>query len=270
MKGSLRAAAGVLLLVASLSIAVAPAAASSAPANDTLAGATIVAATPFSQQIDTTAATTDAIDAEANVTCGAPATAASVWYDYTPATDDAIVVDVSQSSFGAGIIVVSGNPGSLTLEACGPGGVAFAAYAGVTYHVMAFSDTAGINGGMLSISIDTAPPPPTLSVTIDPVGHVNQKTGVVTVSGKYTCSGVAYFGEIDGVVTQQVGRFNLTGSFFVDASVCDGTTQTWTGAFVGDNGRFSGGKAASFAYSFACGPIFCSNGYTEQKLQLKR
>ncbi|MDQ1745249.1 MAG: hypothetical protein QOE23_3588, partial [Pseudonocardiales bacterium] len=94
------------------------------PTNDTIAGATPISALPFTATLDTTQATTDADDASLNANCGAPATEASVWYTYTAPADGAVVIDVSQSSYSAGVIVATGTPGNLSLDNCGPGAVA--------------------------------------------------------------------------------------------------------------------------------------------------
>lgn len=48
--------------------------------------------------LDTTAATTDAVDEEANQSCGAPYTSASVWYTFTPATNGGnLVLSLSEA-----------------------------------------------------------------------------------------------------------------------------------------------------------------------------
>src|SRR5512140_3816300 len=111
-----RLAAVSLLALGTIPLAVPPTLAASAPVNDKLSGAEVIAALPFAETLDTPSAMTDVTDTEANAKCGAPVTLGSVWYDYTPAVDGAIVVDVSQSSFEAGVIVVSGDPGNLALE----------------------------------------------------------------------------------------------------------------------------------------------------------
>ena len=137
---------------------VAPAAAAP-PANDTFAGAVTISALPFSASLDTSEATTDANDAEANTNCGAPATEASVWYALTPSTAETVEVDVSASNYSAGVIVVTGSPGSFSLVTCGPGAVAFSAASGVTYYLLAFDDTPGApNGGTLQIVVSEAQP----------------------------------------------------------------------------------------------------------------
>ena len=258
--------AGVVSLSAGAASAVA-----AAPANDTIGGATS-AGLGFSEVLDTSEATTDAVDAEANVNCGAPATDASVWYAYTAVADGGVAVDVSQSDYSAGAIVVSGSPGAFTLEACGPGTTAFGATAGTTYYVAAFddqSDGAG-NGGTLRISFNDVPPPPTVDVAVNPTGYVNGKTGVATISGTVTCTD-AMFVDMLTVLEQRIGvRATVTGAgfFFADGSICNGTPQPWTAEVVPQGGKFAGGKSASFTYSFACGAFQCADGYTEQTVKL--
>jgi hypothetical protein len=89
--------------------------------------------------LDTTEATTDSDDAQLNTNCGAPATDASVWYALE-GSDTPVVVDVSQSNYSAGVLVGVGSQGDLRIVTCGPGTVAFFAFAGTTYYVLAIDD----------------------------------------------------------------------------------------------------------------------------------
>lgn len=237
------------------------------PTNDTIAGATPISALPFTATLDTTQATTDTDDASLNANCGAPATEASVWYSYTAPANGAVVIDVSKSSYSAGVIVATGTPGSLSIDACGPGAVAETVIAGETLYIMAFDDTPGSgNGGTLQISVDIAPPPPDLSVTVDPVGSFNSHTGVATISGSVTCTG-GDFVDLQTDLRQNVGRVAITGSGFTELP-CDGTYR-WSTDIFGDNGRFGGGKVATVQFSFACGAVFCSDGFSTQTVSLK-
>lgn len=246
---------------------VAPAAAAP-PANDTFAGAATISALPFSETVDTTEATTDADDANANANCGAPATEASVWYAFTPATATGVGVDVSASNYSAGVIVVTGSPGSFALVTCGPGAVSFSAAAGVTYYFLAFDDTAGgTNGGMLQISVSEVLTPEA-AVTVDPTGLVNPRTGVVTVSGTFTCAN-ADFAFVDASVTQSVGRFTITGFGEAFADPCDGQSHPWSVAVTGSNGKFAGGKASVDAFMFACGAFECATDEAIQNVRLR-
>jgi len=266
LTGALVAAVAVSMTVGLTSAMAAP------PSNDTFSGAT-VAGLGFTQDLDTTQATTDADDANANAFCGAPATDASVWYSYTAATDGGVVVDVSSSNYSAGVIVVSGSPGAFSLEACGPGATSFFATAGTTYHVIAFDDQfdGGGNGGALHIQFAEAPPPPTVEVTVNPTGYVNAKTGVATISGTITCTN-ADFVDMFAQLTQRIGvRATVLGfgGIFSDGSACTGSPQPWTSDVFPDGGKFAGGKSASFTIAFACGPFMCADSFVEQTVKLR-
>lgn len=245
-----------------------------APPNDTFAGATaITAPLPFSQTVDTIEATTDADDADTNANCGAPATEASVWYAFTPASNQIILVDVSRSNYSAGVIVVTGAPGNFSLRTCGPRQVAFSAAGGQTYYILAFDDTpGGANGGTLEISVTEAPPPPVLHVAIDPVGHFDPRTGVASVSGTFTCSGIVRTPVfIDARLTQHVGRFTINGFGFGQiSSVCDGTIQRWWLTISSSSGKFAGGQATLSVGVFACGPIQCGDDQATRMIKLRR
>jgi hypothetical protein len=114
-----RALIGTTLVLAASMIITTPAMAA-APANDTHAGRIAIETLPFHDEVDTRAATTDANDARANEECGAPATDASVWYSVRAPSDRGLVVDVSGSTYPAGVIVVTGRPRSFSLVTCGP------------------------------------------------------------------------------------------------------------------------------------------------------
>jgi hypothetical protein len=239
--------------------------AAAAVSNDTAGTATVIASVPFSQTVDTTSATTDATDAALNANCGAPATNASVWYAYTAPADGALLIDVSQSSYSAGVITATGSPGSLTLQDCGPGTVASAVSAGQTLYIMAFSDQVGSSGGTLKITVDNAPPPPDLAVTVNGTGTVD-RYGVATISGSMTCSG-GDFVDLEVDLTQAVGRFSISGSGYTEVPCAN---QKWSVQVAAYNGKFAGGKSASATFSFACGAVFCSDTFTSQKVQLRK
>lgn len=188
-----------------------------------------------------------------NQSCRAPATDASVWYAYTQATSGGVVVDVSGSSYAAGVLVATGGPASFGLVTCGPRAVNFFALAGETYYILAIDDQSdgGGNGGLLRISFSEAPPPPTIESNVDPIGYVN-KDGSATLSGSYTCTN-AQLVSLSGDLSQPVGRFTIRGSFglFVPEAECNGTSQEWAAEVLPSNGKFAGGKSAAVALSFA-------------------
>jgi hypothetical protein len=239
------------------------------PSNDTYANRTVVGALPFSESLDTTEATTDADDAEANAQCGAPATDASVWYELTATADGAAIVDVTGSTYSAGVLVATGAPGAFSVLTCGPGAVVFGTTAGETYALLVFDDQEDgdpANGGTLDITIDTAPPPPTVDVTVDPIGQFTS-SGSAIISGTVFCEGAADFTEIDVELRQSVGRLLITGFGFTDFA-CDGTTHTWSVEVFGSNGLFKGGHAVAVTTAFACG-FDCGADFEETTVRLR-
>jgi hypothetical protein len=256
-----------LLMAGSLAFA-APVLAA-APTNDTHAGRTVIGSIPFSDSVDTTEATTDADDSEAWAGCGAPALTHSVWYEFVAPADGRILVDVAGSDFPAGIIVVSGSPGSFKLETCGPGMRVFSSAAGVTYAILAFDYSDLGSGGMLAIRVEAAPPPPEVHLTVDPTGSFDPRTGSATIRGTVSCLGGAGFPNIFLQLSQAVGRFTFTGQGVIGFT-CDGTTLRWSINVVGDNGKFGGGKAAVVARAFACNDFGCGEDSVERTVTLKR
>ena len=261
--------AGVAALVLTTIVATGGPAFAAAPGNDAYPGSTLVATTPFTDSLNTLEATSDLQDAALQAQCGAPAVEASVWYTLTPTADTGLVADVSSSSYTAGVAVATGSPGNWQVVACGPGATGWAASAGQTYSVIAFDDqpSAG-NGGTLNITIDVAPPPPTIGVTVNPTGTFNTKTGAATVSGTVTCSGAADFAFMEVQLSQSVGRFIVRGFGGIEVT-CDGLTRPWSLPVLGDNGTFAGGKALSATFATACGAFNCGIDFQESSIQLK-
>jgi len=238
------------------------------PANDFFLNATVVSI-DFSESLDTTEATTDSDDTQLNVFCGAPATDASVWYAVTVSADSTIIVDVSQSSYSAGVMVGMRTQGNLSLVACAPSNVSFFAIANVIYYVAAFDDQydGGANGGLLNISLREAVPP-TLELTVNRMGQVDVRTGIATISGTYTCTNGEYLsGNTDG--RQTVGRFAISGyGYFSNFGVCDGAPHPWSTILAPTNGKFAGGKLMTTTWASVCG-YFCAYAYVQQEVQLR-
>jgi len=258
-------------LVSIMSLLLAAPALAAPPSNDTYAGRETIGSLPFTDSLDTSEATTDADDAEWNLTCGAPATDASVWYSFTSASDAGVVVNTDGTNYTAGIAAVSGTPGTLITESCGPDAITFFAAAGVTYSIVVFDDQedGGGNGGMLSLSVDLAPPPPSVDVTVDPVGTFNAQTGSATVTGTVTCSGTdIQFAFVDVQLSQRVGRFVVTG-FGSTGIECDGATHEWSVEVFGQTGLFKGGRTASVTFAVACDPFQCGEDFEETTIRLQ-
>lgn len=266
---STRLAVAIVLALGTLGLS-APAAQAAAPGNDVFSGAT-TATLGFSEVLDTTEATTDADDAQLNASCGAPATDASVWYAFTAASDGGVVIDVSASDYSAGVLVGTGSQGNLETVACGPDTVGLFASAGTTYYVLAIDsqeDGAG-NGGILNITFNEAPPPPTVDFTVNRFGTVRPSTGVATISGTYTCTNGDFI-DLFAEVRQRAGRIYVLASFEIfETGTCDGAPHNWVADVVGQNGKFAGGKTLTVTFASACGAFECADGFLEQTVRLR-
>jgi Family of unknown function (DUF6299) len=261
--------AALLTTLGATALAVAGPASAAPPDNDGYAGRVTVGSVPYSNTQDTSEATTEPTDAELNPEeCGAPATDASVWYEVTAASDGALVADVSDSSYSAGVLVATGSPGAFSFVACGPGAVAWNTTAGETYSLLVIDDQldeAG-NGGSMSLTVEEAPPTPEIDITVNPKAKFTS-TGSAILSGTVTCVGEAEFAFVEAQLTQQVGRLKINGFGGMDIT-CDGTTRPWSLDIAGDNGTFRGGKAASVTFAAACGVFDCGVDFEERIVQL--
>jgi hypothetical protein len=228
------------------------------PANDRFAHATVVHSLPFTQTVDTTGATTDAIDTQANENCGAPTTDHSVWYKYTAAASDTeIAFGTTRSNFSPGFLVATGTKGALTMLACGLGTVSTAVTPGTAYYIMVF-DPFGGPGGILDFQVEAAP---VLNTTVKYKTHV-EATGDVDLKGTYNCTngGANPFWDISGQLVEIIDSSVATGSF--DAGIatanCDGANHTWTATGIPDSVLFAPGKTAVLSSSELCGDLVCT------------
>ncbi len=238
------------------------------PSNDTPSGATPVT---IGQSIteNTTEATTDAADAALNANCGAPATGASVWFTYTDTTGAGFLASTEGSSYSSGVLITQGDPADGNLVACAPTAAGVRGEAGTTYYIMAFNDSAQ-SGGNLTFSVSALPPAPVASLTVDPKGFA-YKDGSAKISGTYSCTNADGFNsDVEGTLTQRVGRTKINGFFFVYPLECDGAVHTWEAVVASDTGLFAGGKAANFSLAFACGLVECSVVEASGTVQLSR
>jgi hypothetical protein len=261
---------GAMLLAAGLVLFGTGPAYAAAPTNDTFGGAIPVGLLPFTATVDTSEATTDADDASVSAGC-APATDASVWYSIRDEFENVYVVDVSESSYPAGIIVVTGAPGAFEVVTCGQREVAFTTTPGTTYYVLAFDpqEDGGGNGGTLVLNVGGAPLPPFIDLTVDRSATFDPATGAATVRGTVNCNHVDE-ASIEVELRQQIGRFGVVGHGQV-APQCDGTEHSWTAEIYSfDGGGFAGGKAESVTFALACGRFECDSDYVQRTVQLSR
>jgi Family of unknown function (DUF6299) len=237
------------------------------PSNETFATATVIPSVPFSDTLDATQATTDSDDAEVLAACGVSIPiAATVWYAYTPSTDQLVGVNTSGSTYSVGVGVVTGAPGSFSAVSCFAGSGSFSAVAGQTYY-MDVSDIGGGNGGTLNISV-TALTPPEVALSVDEFGRFDSNTGAATITGTITCT-AGTGADIFVSVSQRVGRIATITGFGSTFVACDGTEQPWSITAQPFSGKFKGGQANVVADTFTCNPAGCASDHVEQTIVLR-
>lgn len=239
-----------------------------APANDNFADR-IAITKDVAVDLNFAEATSDpVIDSDASLAaCGFDvlkffSSARTLWFDFTPTVAESVVV-----SFGFNVpiaaVAVTGDPGSFTGIGCS-GDSVFDVIPGVTYHIAAVDYLGG--GATATMSIFTAPPPPTINATVDPYGTVDLVNNIVSVSGTYTCtSDFPTFVNIFGGVQQTSGPFFVTANVGLEftPATCDGAPHPWS-AQTGTAEPIGLFRAAPISVQlswFGCN-FHCANGTT--------
>ena len=225
------------------------------PANDKSGHAIPIAPLPFKTTLDTSGATTDFVDTQANQSCGAPSTGNSVWYKITPGLKHNLFLDASRSDYEVGVLVATAEEGSLTTVACGPIFAIATLKPHTTYYIMVF-DAFGGGGGTLRLNIGEAP---TAKVHVQKYARIDAH-GVVHLRGTYSCthaSNMRISGDLVEIVGDKVSERTFS-TLGVPSTNCNGGPHLWTGLVLpsGSN-KFVPGKAAVFAEGSACGRILC-------------
>jgi hypothetical protein len=253
-------------------VATAPAFAAPPP-NDTIQTATEITSIPFTDTVDTTDATTDAFETSLNADCGAPTVEHGVWYHATVAQSGNYTADVSQSSYGAGVMVFEGPANAPTFLTCGPETVSGPLTAGQDVFLLVFGDgTTPQTSGTMVLTLETTPPPPTgVEVTINPRGSV-ARDGSASISGTLTCTGEPItFEGVFGTVQQRVGRALFSSFFFIEPDVaCDGVAHAWLGTARASNGLFGGGHATVDVQANICNQSGCTPAEATATVSLSR
>jgi hypothetical protein len=246
------------------------------PSNDDFNAATVISAFPFADTVNTTEATAAPDDPVPSGSCALGDAVATVWYSLTPASDMRIRIDTSGSDYFAVVAAYTGSRGALAEIGCGGGSnlLTLDVAAGVMYSFMVFP-LPGTLPGTLSFSAQEIVPV-SAAVTINPTGLVNPKTGVATVSGTITCSGLEAM-TLDGMpgpgTLQQVfaHRVIISGTFNPPVTACTGAAIGWSSTLTGTNGLFGPGSAQAFATIQACSSITfeCAIASTNAAIRLK-
>jgi len=264
----LNRAVTVLSVAAAIVAATAAPALAAPPTNDTIDNA-IPVDVGYRAVVNTTDATTDSVDAQLNQSCGAPATDASVWYTLQPAADGAVIIDVSRSSYSAGVAVGVGTPGSLQTVACGPGTILRDAQAGQTYYVLAFDDQQDGtgNGGRLSISF-MATDTPTATLAVSRSARLDDN-GNAVLHGTFRCENGNPI-QISGEAIQ-IRTFTSVRAQFATLRFgqCDGTRHSWEAVARAFGADFRTGSALVSSFGFVCGTFLCTEGFSERVVRLR-
>lgn len=237
------------------------------PPNDLPAGAIALTALPVTIDEDTTEATVTTDD----IGCGSGGLdQATVWFTLTLASATSVLVDATGSDYPVGINVFEGSADPNNLVTCVGGAATFDAAAGTTYYLM-FADIDGdaTNGGQLHVSIDVAPPPIEVTLTVNPDGKVNPKTGEATISGTISCSRTADFGDVSVSLRQPIGRFAIRGFGFASPA-CEPTPTDWFVSVLGENGKFGPGRATADVSAFACDATSCGEDSVVASVRLRK
>jgi len=207
-----------LVLVAGTFSSMATTASGAPPANDEAANATVISSLPFSGTVDTTEATIGPEDVTGSAACGLSTPfPKSVFYQYTPSTDQVVRVDVSQSSYSAGVGVFAGGACVTTFAGFGT----FSAIAGQSYRIAVVDIGADGNGGTLRLAVAALEPPGEPTIALPRHAKLAQGGAAVSVSVRYSCEGG--FPAFLGVqLTQRHGRRVAQGVGYEFSPFCDG------------------------------------------------
>lgn len=140
------------------------------PANDECVGATVIGSIPFTDNVDTTTATSNPADPSLGCNgSGAQTDGNTVWYVWTPAEDIEVNISTDGSTEPGGNPldtahgVFTGTCAALTQVACVDVGLTdnlfFEATGGETYYLKFGEFLDGVGGGNLVVTVDLPPPP---------------------------------------------------------------------------------------------------------------
>jgi hypothetical protein len=270
---------GVLLAMSALIGISAPAVA--APANDDIGSPRTVGALPWTDDQDTSAATTGTTDPD--FCFGGSPDRATVWFRFTAPQSRRYQVSTGGSDYDTTLYVGTPSGGGISVIDCtddSPGldlqsRVLWQADAGTTYLIMVGTccgggtpgETGG--GGHLVITVDDAPPAPTIALTVAATGSVS-RSGVATVHGVVTCTGHPDEVGLDARVREQVGRRLLTGFGGTQIDGCSPEGIAWQVTATADDGTFGSGKVKVRVLASACNALECAQADVERTVTLKR
>lgn len=222
------------------------------PSNDTYVTAKQVTALPYSDAVDASEATTDAVDAAVNAgsACGSlPAINGSVWYRVTvPAGVRGIIVDATtyDPAYSATFLFIRGDPaGVFTANICGDVGVrqVLSTTPGEQIYIWIAGYVPGQPTGHLSLTLTPLSGMPSATMTLSAPGAFDRATGSATVGGTLTCRSPApWVSRMYVTVYQPKGAYGTTArtSF---TPTCDRQQHPWKATLKPTSGTFAQGRS---------------------------
>src|SRR5262250_1447819 len=111
---ALRRLAGMVALILPLLVMTGTPASASPPSNDDIANATEITSLPLREVIDMSQATWD-YSTDSSFCSGF---SRSVWYSFTPASDERVAFDTNANNYPMSIDAFTGSPGALSFVGC--------------------------------------------------------------------------------------------------------------------------------------------------------
>ena len=244
-------------------------AAAAAPSNDEISAATEIGQLPFFDAVDLSQATwnfsTDSSFCTFNQS-------QSVWYTFTPPTDQTVAFDTSASPSFLAVDVLTGSPGALTQVGCGGprmsggSGLVLNLIGGTQYWVMVSPGCCGAQPtAFLRLAVYPAVAP---QATISATGGSKDQGGNATINGTVDCTGIVVAPtQLTGNVRQSVGRLSsVTADFSTPTSCAPGLT--WQALAQPAAGKFVGGPVTVNATVQLCNLAGCSTPSTTAVIRL--
>ena len=215
-----------------------------APDNDRLARAISIQALPFTDIVDTRAATTDRRDPDC------VGQGATIWYEFTPDSNVAVDANTFGSNYDTTLSVYTGSARNLRMLACNDdyeslqSRVRFTAEAGTTYLIMVGSYASGPGGSLvLNLQAGLAPASAEFQLTVADRAAFNAADGSATIVGRVTCARPLWV-SVSGELVQKRRGESVRG-FFGVSLWCNGATN-WTTRVVAPFQRVRGVPVDTF------------------------
>lgn len=240
-----------------MALAAAAPVAAAVPANDTVAGAIAIADAGFGPRyqaldVDVSGATASATDPTPS--CAPTATARSVWWKVTPASDRSLFARAGTNCSPAVVTVFTGAPGALVEVACLQGWQTFAATGGTTYTIMVTQGTPIQT--RLDVTITREGPefvPLAFHASAGKVAAKSRTGASVGLIGTRMCNQDLVM-DISGELRQTVGGTTVSGLFSAQVACWDGLGM-WGAKVIATAGTFAAGTATVDAQVCARAPF---------------